>query len=524
MADIPAIAALGTKRLKSRREAAKRRRDEFQPLLDEALDYSIPYSRSTRDTGRGEKRVDQVFDHTAIDSAFRFAGNLQQNLWPAGQENFTLEPGPVVVNQNQRDELQQQLAPIGKVCQAFFDDGEWDMAFLEMALNLSAGTGAILMNSSTDPDELWEPISVAINELLFEGRNNKITGIFWDRKITLRELHETWPEGRYSEGLAKRIAEKPEDEIEIRCDTVYDRPGRRWRMIIWCDHQEPFIFESESRTCPWLTPRYFRVPGETMGRGVTMLAMPTIKTVNTAARLQLQAAAIAMLGIYTAVDDGVFNPDLAPLEPGVFWKVARNGGVLGPSVQRFPDPRLDLSNLIIRDLQTGIKATMMDQQLPPDTAAVKSATEILERVKRLASDHVTAFGRLIKEIVVPAVKRVIELAYNKGLIGQNIPIDQLLVRVRVKSPLALAREAERIQKIVQWLQMVLAIYAGVGTPQRASYVAKIDQALADIGQDMGVPAKYIVTADERKQFEERDRQAQAATALATAAAGAAGAM
>lgn len=507
--------------LKSRRQAARKEHDSFQPLVDDAYQFAIPYRKSTRQTGTGENRVNQVFDHTAMDSSMRFAGKLQQDLWPTGQENFALEPGPVVIATNQRDELSKQLEPIAKVAQAFFDDGDWDMAFHEMAWELSAGTGAILMNASSDPDTLWEPISVPQEELLLEGgRNGKISGIFWTQKMSWRVLNETWPEGNFSREVQELIRTKGDGDIDVNCDTVFDRKTKRWHMLVWCDKQKSIIFTSTSRTCPWLTPRYMRVPGETRGRGLVMIAMPTIKTANTTARLNLQAAAIAMLGIYTAVDDGVFNPDLSPLEPGTFWKVARNGGTLGPSITRFPDPRLDLSNMVLREMQMGIKATMLDQALPQDGAAVKSATEILERVKRLAADHIGAFGRLVKEIVIPAVKRVLELAYDKGLIPQEIPIDQLLFKVRVKSPLALAREAQRIERIVQWLQMVLGIAAAVGNPQGAGRIAKVDDILTEIGRDMGVPARLIVTADERRQMDEQAAQAAALAAAAAVAGGA----
>lgn len=513
-----------TTKLKERRNAAKRERDSFQPLLDEAYQFAIPFRKSTRNTGTGEKRVDQVFDHTAIDSAFRFAGKVQQDFWPAGQDNFELAPGPIVTDTKEREAIAKELDPISKVAAAFFEDGDWDMAFHEMALDLSAGTGAILMNPSTDPDLLWEPISVSIEELLIEqGPNNKISGIFWDRKMSVRVLFDTWPEGNFSKDLNELHRTKPEAEIEVHVDTVYDRKKRRWHMLVWCNKQDTIVYSTQSRTCPWLIPRYFRVPGETYGRGPVMLAMPTIKTVNTVARLQLQAAAIAMLGIYTAVDDGVFNPDLAPLKPGVFWKVARNGGTLGPSVNRFPDPRLDLSNMVLNEMRMGVKATMMDQSLPPDGAAVRSATEILERVKRLASDHLGAYGRLIKEVTIPAVKRVIELAYDRGLISSEIPIDQLLIRIRIKSPLAIAREAQRIEKVVQWLQMVLMMAAQLGTPQMVSRIAHVEVALTEIGRDLGVPQNYIVTTQEREAMDKAAEEQQQAAMAAEAAIAAMGA-
>jgi hypothetical protein len=506
-------------KLKPRRDAAKKERDAFQPMLDDIHRYVLPFRKTTRNTGKGEERVDQQFDHTAMDSAFRFAGKVQQDLWPAGQQNFGLEPGPLVRDQSQREQMAKPLEAVTQIAQAFFDDGDWDMAFHEMALDLVGGTGAILMNGppSAEPDKLWEPISVPIEELLLEsGPNNKISGIYWTRKMSLRVFVDTWPEAeaRLGEQLKKQLKDKPDAEIDVYVDTVHDRKEKRWKMLVWCDKQDKILFESQSRTCPWIIPRYHRLTGETYGRGVAHLAMPTIKTANTAARLQLQAAAIAMLGIYTAVDDGVFNPDLSPLEPGAFWKVGRNGGPMGPSVSRFPDPRLDLSNLVLKEMQMGVKATMMDQALPPEAAAVRSATEILERVKRLASDHLGAYGRLVKEIIVPAIKRVLELAYDRGLLPEEVTIDQLLVSVRVKSPIALAREAQRVEKIVEWLQMVLAIAAQTGNPQVATRVAKIEDALTEIGMALGVPSRFIVTADERKQADEDEAAAMAAAAAA----------
>lgn len=520
---------MDTKALKARREAARKEYDSFQPMRDEAYQYAIPYRKSTRDSGTGEKRVDQSFDHTAIDAAFRFAGKLQQDLWPAGQDNFELEPGPVVTDQRERDLLAKQLAPISKIIAAYFDDPDWGMAFHEMCIDLSAGTGAMLMNGTKLPDKLWEPLSVPVEEVMLEGgANGKISGVFWDRKMPVRVLFETWPEGTFGAELEKLKATKPESEIEVHVDTVWEplaaaRSGGVWKMVIWCEKQKDrAVFESQSRTCPWLLPRYFRVAGEVYGRGLVMLAMPTIKTVNTAARLQLQAAAIAMLGIYTAVDDGVFNPDLAPVEPGVFWKVARNGGSMGRSVERFPDPRLDLTNLVMQDLRQGVKSTMMDDDLPMAGEAVKSPTEILERIRKANSNHMGAFARLVLEIVIPAVKRVIELAYDRGLVQTELTIDNLLLRVNVKSPLAVARAAAKVQKYMEWLQMVFAVEAGKATAPGVNRIANTDLMLIEAGRDLGVDEQMIVSEDDRAAIDKRNAEEMAALKAAQLAAVAAG--
>lgn len=501
-------------KLKARRKAAAAERDAMQPLIDEAYEYAIPYRKSSARTGKGEKRVDRVYDQTAITSAFRFAGRLQQDLVPEGF--FTLEPGPVVVaaaGATSRDvkQLRTQLAGIGDVVNAMFLDGEWDSAFHEMALDLSAGTGAMLMLEGRR-ERMARFVTAPIDELLLEGgAYGDVTGIFWDRKWTLRSIVEEWEDAEraFTPELTRQLKEKPETEVLLHQDVYFDaRSNVPWVHVCWIDKTDVMVNRASSFTCPWITPRYFRVAGETYGRGVLQLALPTIKVLNKAQQFTLQAAAIALLGIYTTVDDGVFNPDLAEIAPGAFWKVARNGGVLGPSVQRFPDPRLDLSQIVLNDLRLGVQATMMDQSLPPDGAAVRSATEILERVKRLASDHVGAYGRLVREIIVPAVRRAIEIAYNKLLIPQRLDIDELLVKVRVVSPLAQAREAKRVEAIVQWLQMVLAL-----APTSADEIADIAKALKQIGAAMSVSPELIFDDDESaKRHEQKVAEAVAMNA------------
>ncbi|MBS7545684.1 portal protein [Ancylobacter oerskovii] len=492
------------KALKARRGNAQTIRDQFQPLLDDAFKYAIPYRKDTRDDGPGAERVSEVYDHTAIVSAFRFGGKLQSDLVPPGDTFFKLEPGPLVTDEKLRDDLARELDGVRNVIAAALLDGEWDNAFAEMALDLSAGTGAMLILEG-EGEKLARFMTAPISEILLEaGGYGDISAIFWKRKWSVRSIRETWPRAKFGTWLSETFEKKPETEVELFQDTVWDPKKKRWVHTVWCEQNDTPLSVKPYRTCPWLTPRYFKVSGEVYGRGPVMLAMPTIRTLNTAQRYTLQAAAIAMIGIYTAIDDGVFNPDHSPIAPGMFWKVARNGGTLGPSVQKFPEPRIDLSNLVLNDMKLGVQAAMMDQSLPPDGAAVRSATEILERVKRLANDHFGAFGRLVAEIIVPLVKRLIEIAYARRLIQYETPIDQLLVRVSVSSPLAIARETSRAQKIIQWVEMTKMLLQ-----ERSKLVVKDEEALLEVGRVMDVPQQFIVTPEERERMRQADAQAAA---------------
>lgn len=499
------------KRLKSRRDKANDEKLQFQPLLDEAYRYAIPFRRGLEHDSKGEKRVNQAFDQTAIAAAFRGAGKLQQDLAPVGDPLLTYEPGPLVRNARDREQLKRPLELISDVCGSFFLTGEWDLAFHEMALDLLAGTGAMLMPAGDDPMRPLRFVSVPINEVVIASTPyNDIGFIDWATKWPARAIREEFPNAQFGPKLKELEEKDPEKEVILHQTSVWEKQANRWVLYAWDEQDEACIHRSETRASIWLTPRYYRVPGETYGRGPIMLAMPAIKVANMGAKFMLQAAAIAMLGIYTAVDDGVFNPHNSPLEPGAFWKVMRNGGALGPSVARFPDPRLDLGDLFLDKVRMGIQATMMDQELPPDTAAVRSATEILERVKRLATNHMGAFGRLIQEVVVPAGKRSLEVAYRRRLIPALPNIDQLLVSVKVVSPLAMAREQERIKRILSWLEIVLAI-----APNEVDQIARRKKMLADMAPAFGVKSDDVVTTDEREALEEEQAQTQE---LATAAA------
>lgn len=501
--------------IKARRKDAAKAKALFKPLLDEAYEYAIPYRKGISEGGQGEQRVNRVFDSTAMEAALRFAGKFARDIFPPGF--FAIQPGDWIPDAQAKDDMRKQVAVVTKIVDTFFLSGEWEQAKHEMGIDLAAGNTALLVLKGTQAKPA-RFIVAPMDEIHFEdGPYNDVTGVFWERKWKLRAIAEEFPNGRFTAEFQKQMAEKPEDDVCLYQDTIWTPERQRWVRYAWCEENRDMVIEqSESRTSPWITPRYFRVPGERYGRGVIMLAMPSIRTLNIAQKIMLQAAAIAMLGIYTAIDDGVFNPDNSPLTPGVFWKVARNGGVLGPSVQRFPDPRIDLSGIVIDKLQMAVKSAMNDKALPPDSGAVRSPTEIIERVKQIAFDDVGAFGRLVHEGVVPLVKRCVEIAFELGLIPGEINIDDFILRVEVKSPMAMARQQMKSESILQYLQIVGSLFPD--KPQMIDQLAHRDRAAREVAAALMVPADIIPTEDERKQIAEQQAAGQAAQAAAAMAA------
>ncbi len=258
--------------------------------------------------------------------------------------------------------------------------------------------------------------------------------------------------------------------------------------------------------------RIFRLPGEAYGFGPVLMNLPLIKTLNKVTEIALKGAVLNALGIYTRIDDGVFNPDTARLEPGAFWKVARNGGTLGPSIQRLPtatDPNLNL--LVVQDQRQMIQAGMFDQQLPPDSQQPKSAAEVIARVKDLTQNFDGAFGRIVHDVILKIVPRVMELLHEQNILkGKRLQIDQLLVRLRVTSPLGVAFRAKQAENYANWTQACVAI---AGDPGILHGVTPLTKGLAEMGDAMGVKADLIFTPTEQQAIQaEVARQVQAALA------------
>jgi hypothetical protein len=490
---------LDFKALKARSQKAWGDRDRWTKVLLDAYDYIAPYRMSTRLYEKAPgNRTDKIFDNTGSMALVRSAGRLQQDLFPPGVQWFELEPGPgVKAAGGDPEQVAQELQQLTQVIWPTFLTGEWDMALIEMLFDVLISTG-FMMILKGDEMKPVRFVSASMDEVAVDqGPYASIDGVFWKRKWPLRGIMETWPHGNYPEAMKASAVTSPEDTTMLLQDTVSIDNGRSYQLWVYTENAEAPIWTETSLTNPWITPRYFRMPGQAYGFGPALLTLPTIKTLNKAQEFTLKAAALAMSGIFTRIDDGVFNPDLARIEPGAMWTVERNGGVLGPSIARLDIPgNMNVSNIVLQDLRQQVNSGMFEQSIPPDANSPKSASEIVMRLMKLAQDHAGAYGRLINEIVLPAVPRIIEILHSLGAIKTRIRIDQLLVMLKVTSPLAQAFNAGRIQPRVEFMQLVQSL-AG---PQALSQMMPVNSVLASIGKAMGIAADEIYPQSVQQQM------------------------
>jgi hypothetical protein len=515
------------KKLKQRAEAAWLKRKASDVRMREVYDYVMPYRdvaglQSVSGAAEGDSRLDLVFDSTAVVAAFRFPGRMQRQLTPIFNDFFALTVGPLAKAVMKEAEVKadiEQMQVVSDQVHAMLQGGLFHSASHEFYSDLYGGTAhmQILAGDARRPIicRCIPYAKVAIED----GPYGEVEHWYYKDSWRIDELPVLWPKAKLSAKVKLMIETSPERVVEVCQYTYLDREADAYKTVVWCDVQDapeiPFWTES-SRTSPWITGRFWKLPDEPYGRGPANVAMPTVKTLNMAQELALKAAAIALMGIWIYRNDRFFNPDTVRFEPRAMWAVGSTGGPLGRTIERLPTPQdFDISTIVINDQRDQAKRALLDDRLPAVKDSVRSPTEILERVAQDNEDLGGILGRATIEIIVPVVRRVIDLLETQGKLKTNIKVDQILAVLQVIAPIAAAQQAAKAQGFVNWVQLL----TGLGGQQLAMLAAKLEDAAPELGRWLGVPENLIRGPDERKKILEmvmqmlvQQQQAEAAAA------------
>lgn len=433
---------------------------EWQRLIDDCYRYVMPYRERANTERKGEKahgRTERVFDATAVVGAMRGSSRLQKGLTPFFQKWFNLVPGPLAENAGDTDAMKRQLHDVSKMALATFQQGGFQQSAPEFYQDLFAGEGSMMVVRGT-PDELVKFITIPADRIQHEDDNcGRTVRWYYPCEFTKKEFTADYPAAKLPSDLEKQFVEAEEkgDRVTILLTCERLAPRKFEFKVIWKKAKQE-LHREVLRSSPFITARFFKVPAQARGRGPLMLAMPHIKTLNKSMEMSLKAAAFAILGVWMTSDSGVFNPNTLNLVPGGLIPVQRTASnYQGPSLQRLNIPdNFDLSAIVNQDLRSQIREMLLDYGLPEASESVKSPTEIVQRLKRLAEDIASAFGRLQMEFIIPLVQRVLDILHDWGLLQTNLTIDQLLLQVQVISPLADAQMLDEVEKAVQWFSIM----------------------------------------------------------------------
>ena len=470
-----------------------------EPELRDIYKYAMP-NRNGYESA--DSRMVDVYDSTAINSTMRFANRLQTDLTPPFQRWMEIKAGPAFGTDDERHDADVDLGEISEIVLATLTAGGFTTAAHEVYQDLAAGQGAMMILKGDDEKPVRYVAAPASQVATEEGQWGDIIGFFWKKNIEISLLKNYWPEAKFSAELQKHITDSRGDKDDkVVTYIAMTRVGlaKKWIYSVVLEKNSEKIFTETFDYQPFVAPRWSKLAGDKRGRGPLHLALPDIKTLNKVKELILMNAALAIVGVYTVIDDGVLNPDTLQVVPGGLISVSSNGsGFSGPSIKELPTGRnFDIAQLVMEDLKVSIKKIMLDDQLPPDLGPVRSATEIVARAKELAQDSGAAFGRLMDEWITPVIQSTIDILIDLGVIkAKSIPLDNIAFKVQVLSTLARVQDLADVEAVTQYLSVSQSLFG-----QEATLIStKMEELQPWLAGRMGVPAKFVRGEDEREEF------------------------
>lgn len=505
---------------------AKSDKEASDDIYKEAMELTFPDRENFVKRKEGQQKAAYNWDSTPQVSVIRAANRLSSDFTPQFQDWFEIGLGPAAEQMpdetfqeavgKPKDESKAELEAITKIVQAVFNGPGFPTASNETYIDWHYGQGG--MKITPNDDFLGEPVVFQAMPMshfyAYEGPNGRLDRWFFWHELRADAITTEWPDATLPEKLQEEAA-KPTPPMVKLASVVYrdyDEKEAPFRYeVFWQKGADKArLVERQSRTSPFVTPRYSKLPGENRGRGPVLFALPDIRTANKIVELTLRAVAVAVAGVYTATDGAVNGP--ISIKPYSIIKVRRNGGPDGPSLQRLDNPqRIDFGELVLDTLHMNIRKVIGDNSLPPEAGPIRTATEFVQRARELVADQAGGLGRLYAEFVIPSVQRVVDILEAKQILPtQGLKIDQFLIEVRMTSPLARGEAMQEVENIVRFMEMLKAI----GGDQLMAFEVDLEKVTPRLGDLMNVPMDLRTTKEQKAELK------KAAAAQGAAAQGA----
>ena len=480
---------------------AKTKYEEWRSMFQDAFDYSMPDRETFRRHSPGNERNRQVYDYTATEGIEVFANKIQHGFFPPWMNWLKFEAGRFVP-EDQSFDMDEKLEE-GE--QVFFDNLHSSNFSTEITPSLkdyavSAGcieAEAGRLGNLNDP--LFHFIYIPLSEIYpVAPPYGPVKSSWREHKVEAGHILITWPKAELPNTLKTLIKKEPTTLVNIKNGHICDyKTGKYHQLIIY---EDELIYTQVFNTCRRIYFRPSVTAGETAGRGPIIRVLPAIRTANKMCQFSLQHAALQMAGMFTGVDDGIFNPSTVRIVPGNVIPVASNNSQ-NPTLSRVPSAGdIGLGELRLEDLRDAINVALFSSPLGETGDPVKSAAEQMLRHQDDMKRSGTSFGRLYSELIQPLVYACIDIMKIRGEFP-DIKVDGKEVKIRLESPLAKQKELEEFQNIQIWLQAMQLI-----DPQMALIGAKQEAIPAYMADRLSIPKALVREETEIKALTEQVMQ------------------
>lgn len=477
-------------------EAAKADRARFEPKWRECFDHSFPlrsqgWDGTNFDSSSSNAKQAELLDSTATEAGINLASNVCGGVTPANGRWFDLD-----VDGSTPDE-RAWLSEAATSVWTNIHAANFDSAGFECALDMvAAGWFALYIDSDRERGgfhfEQW-PISQVFGAASKPG--GAIDKVYRRFFMTAEQAVNEFGEERVSAGVRTAAQRQSPEQFEF-IHAIYPRSTyavgaklARNLPIASCHIEvatKHIVRERGYHEMPVVVPRWELIPNSVYGSGPMAKALPDIKMVNKVRRMELQAAALAISGMWAVKNDGVVNPHTLKVGPG---KVIVTNDPANNIKPLLTGADFNVAWTTEERAQAQIRRALMADQLQAQDGPQMTATEIHVRVDMIRKLLGPVYGRMQAEYLKPLIDRCFGIMYRAGALGAAP--DSLQGRVfhtKYISPFARAQKLDDVASTERYLQTVTLL--AEADPEAADMVDR-DEALRVIGEGVGVPARVI---------------------------------
>ena len=472
-------------------------RSQWNSYLEEVYRYAMPNRNTFTEFSPGQKKDNQIFDSTAVVATNGFVSRIQTLMVKPWAKWFLFEVGQNIP-ESERKKLNTELEKISNIVFEEINYSNFAEQISSAFFDLAASTGILMVREderlNAQSSLVFECIPLA-DVMLDQASDGDIKTVFREIKIPVSQIPYKWKQAKLTQELNDMIEQNPDELVELIEGVCYQEEKGNYNFILMLKSDEKeFLIDQEIDESPYIVFREFVVPGETYGRGRLMNVLGDIKSANKIMEYSLASAAMSIAGVYTAVNDGIFNVNTARFAPGAVIPVSSNGQ--NPTLAPLSNPsNLDVAQFNLQELRRNINNVLLSMPLGNiEEIKGRSATEMSLRQNDFLQQSAAGFNRLQTELLNKIVIKVTHILKKLGKIDP-IEINGKEIKVKFKSPVSQLQGNEELQKMQQFVEFMRALPESV-----SNVLVNFEKIPQDVLDHLDLPEKYIRGESEVKKI------------------------
>ena len=479
------------KAIVSRFEYLESQRANWDSHYQELADYMLPRKADiVRKRARGEKRMELIFDGTALQSVDLLASSLHGMLTSGATPWFHLTLKDDELGRD--EEVQAWLEDTSSRMMRAITMSNFETEVHEMYVDLVVfGTGCMFVEM--DKKSMRFSTRHISEFYVAEDQFGIVDTVFRKYRLPARQAVQRFGIENVGKFIQKTFEKKPDEEVTVlhcvmprkeRDPTKQDNKNMPFASMYICMETKMVMQESGFQEFPYVVPRFLKATGEVMGRSPAMVALPDVKMLNLMSKTIIQAAQKLIDPPLLVPDDGFLLP--VRTQPGGlnFFR----SGTRDTITPLNTGANIPIGLNMEEQRRSAIRSAFYVDQLLTGGSPNMTATEVVQRQEERMRVIGPVLGRLMNEMLRPMIDRVFALMLRADMLAPPPEILQGLdVDVEYVSPLARAQKSSSLNSTMKALEILLPLAQALPVADHIN----ADGLVNHIMDSLGVPKKVV---------------------------------